>query len=902
MFRTPRVVAALMLLATIICLAPAASAQTGETETVRLRLEWGSTRPEQWSGVLELSDGAFTATTSLGIGADEPGTLWIDGKSVWLQRRSRRLLDGIDVTVKASARAVLSLTLQSTGSPEVQTRQRFTLDELTHTPRQVTFGKNQARLMIQRAPGTELNVEFERPHLVFSTGESFDLTVSSIQPAGQAGSKQEAARLDWSIDMARSGQSVRSGQMPVVRQRLSDAARRFQYSAKLRLTLPADEGVYDLKLALCQGDQTRRNAVIQVVVVAAGSRADDFRPIDGQAESPIDSFDPAAPGHPRLVGTSEPREFLQKSPRFIGRMLPRRGTLPRHRNSFRRAKYSQVSWSASRLKVRNPGQPHRLVIHAESTGQAGVQGVSLLEPNAAGQLLPVGLDSGFHVAPDATYQLHMVADKPPAETDSSAVRQPVRHEILFWPKVSDPVLLLHDFGLGRPARVTRVELFELSPEKSDTTETRPPAKVRTPGGRLAGPYLHKPLLAAGLGGTQTLDEASGRSLDDWQTFLEPSRRLVQLLRNRGSNACILAVLADAGTIYPSQYLQPAPRYDSGIFFATGQDPVRKDVVELLFRLFGREGLLLIPELQFSTPLPALERQLAAGGGRECGIELTGRDGRTWRQSRGTSRGHAPCYNPLDPRVQEAVLEVVREFVARYRHHPSFGGLSLELGSSGYLQLPGLNWGYDDETIARFEQETGIRVPAEPGAARFQQRHAWLTSHGARQWTQWRCRKVADFHLRLAREITAAHATSRCLFTGVRLLHGSSVDDSVRDAVIHSLRLDALLAPKGLDFSLYRQEPRVTILRPVLSRVPQARYDVALDHSINHSHLLSKAFQHGDSGALHYHQPLECRIEDFDSVSPWQPAWTWLAAPVVHTGHRIRQSHASSLAELDAQFL
>ena len=49
------------------------------------------------------------------------------------------------------------------------------------------------------------------------------------------------------------------------------------------------------------------------------------------------------------------------------------------------------------------------------------------------------------------------------------------------------------------------------------------------------------------------------------------------------------MVADGSTIYPSRQIEPTPRHDTGVFFANGQDPVRKDVLELLFRLFDREG-------------------------------------------------------------------------------------------------------------------------------------------------------------------------------------------------------------------------------------------------------------------------------------------------------------------------
>jgi hypothetical protein len=74
------------------------------------------------------------------------------------------------------------------------------------------------------------------------------------------------------------------------------------------------------------------------------------------------------------------------------------------------------------------------------------------------------------------------------------------------------------------------------------------------------------------------------------TFYEGGTRMVEYLHYTGYNGLVIAALADGSTIYPSQLLDPTPRYDTGAFFATAQDPMRKDVLELLLRLFDREEL------------------------------------------------------------------------------------------------------------------------------------------------------------------------------------------------------------------------------------------------------------------------------------------------------------------------
>ena len=81
----------------------------------------------------------------------------------------------------------------------------------------------------------------------------------------------------------------------------------------------------------------------------------------------------------------------------------------------------------------------------------------------------------------------------------------------------------------------------------------------------------------------------------------------------GYGGLMLSVFADGSTIYPSAVVEPTPRYDTGTFLAGGQDPMRKDVLEMLLRLFDREGLSLVPAVEFASPLPELEAVLRRGG-------------------------------------------------------------------------------------------------------------------------------------------------------------------------------------------------------------------------------------------------------------------------------------------------
>ncbi len=139
-------------------------------------------------------------------------------------------------------------------------------------------------------------------------------------------------------------------------------------------------------------------------------------------------------------------------------------------------------------------------------------------------------------------------------------------------------------------------------------------------------------------------------------------------------------------------LQPTPKHDRGVFFGSGQDPVRKDVLEMLFRMCDREGLTLIPTIEFATPLPVLERLRRTRSREFTGVELVDAHGSSWVQRYGVRRGKAAYYNPLDPRVQQAMLAVIREVVSRYGEHPAFGGVAIHLHPHGFSQMPDVGLG------------------------------------------------------------------------------------------------------------------------------------------------------------------------------------------------------------------
>ncbi len=211
------------------------------------------------------------------------------------------------------------------------------------------------------------------------------------------------------------------------------------------------------------------------------------------------------------------------------------------------------AWVAYPLSGAKPGLPHLLEIEYPSdVGQT--LGISVVEPNAAGAVTPIGLDSGVYTADDPL----------PGNPHWA------KHRMVIWPRTSAPLLLLTNRRDGSRAQFGKIRL-SAGPARLPRAypETEPPPE------RLLAGYLNRPLFGANFSASESLDVSTGRSLTDWETFYEGGTRLADYLNSVGYNGLMLNVFSEGSTIYPSRLLEPTPRFDTGAFFDQGQDPCAK---------------------------------------------------------------------------------------------------------------------------------------------------------------------------------------------------------------------------------------------------------------------------------------------------------------------------------------
>ncbi len=869
---------ALLARAWIVCAAAAALGvvPVRADTSLQLRIAWGGGAKRLWTGTISLTEGHLSLHRPLGIEADEPGSIWAEQNRLEIRQRSPREYDGVDVFLDAPLDAKLLISMSADPkSPPVY--QEIRLSELLSKPFSRTLDDQQNRLLLRRAPGDMLRVRLPGDSLVFSTEERVAIDLKPhLLPVADGANVRIKARLVskssgdeyWAQDYSLTKPSGDSTSPAIV---------------SLDLGLPAEEGVYELIIEASERHPLRwikpmATRQIQLMVV------NDHRP--PIAESPAEPWskvfeiDPANPGWTERLKSLPLMPGWRQGPLGNGHLQTRQHTLGALVQLDAASSTDDVPWEAYPLSISKPGLPHVLEVEFPSD-IAQTLGISIVEPNAAGVVTPIGLDSGVYVSAPT-------AESPP---------QWYKHRLVFWPRTKSPLLLFTNRSRDHVAAYGKIRVLSgpshLAPAFPSTFDR---------GERLFAAYLDRPLFNENFGATEAIDAWSGRSLDDWQTFYEGATRLSEYLNHSGYNGLMLAVLSDGSTIYPSRLLEPTPCYDTGPFFDSGQDPFRKDVLELLFRLFDRDGTRLVPMLQFSAPLPALEAQLRQSDPQTSGIALIGADGRPFTASQPPQRGLAPYYNPLNPEVQAAMLSVVRELVERYAGHSAFAGLAVELSADGYAQLPGAAWGFDDATIDAYQRDKQVRVPGE-GPDRFAHRAQFLLGEGRKTWLEWRAAKLADFHLRLQHELVKVRPEAVFYLAPTNMFDTAEAHHELRPSLPSRARVDDVLLSLGIKPALYLGQEGFVFLRPERVTPPGPVAAQALDLELARSPELDPlAGGSAQVGCLLWHEPQTVRLSSFEAKSPFgkDKTYAWLVSQFSPAGTNNRQRFVQTLArnELD----
>jgi hypothetical protein len=858
--------------------------------SLRLRIEWGGGPARRRQGSAEMVGGTLRDAAALGIEADEPGSIGVADGRLFIEPRSARAYDGVDVTVAGTADSRLLVTLTDVDT-SISTRHEITLASLVDGTFNAALDAEENRLAVRRAPGDRLRVQLPYTSLVFGPGEVLQM---QVEPHRLGIPANAAVRLSASLHPARQTKVLWSDAADLVVPPDDDA----WAATALTIRLPDEEGVYDVVFELGRRDLTSRlrlqGAVerrkMQVVVLSTQPP-----PRKSDAEMPsqvVVEFDPASPGWwDRMLNMTS-----------VSSLVPslRRGPLGNVRTTTRvlgGTTYVELpatvggedpGWQGYPLPVARPGVPHVLEVEYP-TDVAQTLGVSLFEPNAAGAVMPLGVDTGLFI--DSL-------DVEP--TSRKAVRR-----FIVWPRTASPLLVLVNRRRDGPAIFGKIRLLgprastiPYIPWPGDPHTTLPAARINEgrSDGRLLAAYYDRPLFPENFGATTALDDATDggrRCLDDWVTFYDGARRMIDYLVHSGYNGLMLTVVADGSAIYPSRLLEPTPRYDDGQFFANGQDPLRKDVVEMVLRMCDREGLRCVPAVQFAAPLPRLEAARRTGS---VDLAPLGLDGRSWNDLHATDGGLGPHYNPLHPRVQEEMTAVVAELVERYGAHPSLGGVAVNLSADGYTQLPGPEWGVDPQTLARFR--TAARI-ADSKDAKPENFAVTVLDRHREAWLAWRKEELSGFYGRLQQQVSVGAASRKLYLNSVHAWERPDLRHRLQPSLPPRATFDETLGEMGLDAVRLAKQPGTVWMRS--SR--EAPLDAPAPHGIGLELNRDDAFvrltaEQSRSVSILFQEPQSLRLESLEKQSPFQPAYVRLVTQAAPAGAAARRSLVHQLATTD----
>lgn len=733
---------------------PAARATAaGEPLDLTLRFQWTCQAPTEIDGEIIASQGQLETPQNLSMDAGTTGGFWLrdDRRSLRIRPRGAPQRLGLQTRYQGDRDGpiVLRLTLRGVAEAAPPAGEVGKSVEITLKPEELCTGDWEQRiapgvqLHISRAPSDSLRLRLGTSDaMVFSASEKVPLRMT----ASAIGSSQARA-LELRLELRRDGDSSKAPHWertiplePEAVETLTSSPSAVELDAGM-LEMPESEGVYTLIARLVPSGASS--------IVNRLSHPDLFVSSDSVAQRSV-QFVVLAPAPPPADPTpmSEVARLRPLDRNWIGvGSINAISGKPLGRETYDGRDVAALApgdWLAQPIPISEPGKPHVVVVRYPADRPLKI-GVSVRQPDAAGGTSPLGVDSGVVDEPGTTSFDFQTATSGGTASGGTAgatgaANRWGQHRVVFWPRSRQAVVVVTNADSRQSARIESIAV-EAGPARLGGGATDPST------GRMAAIYLDKPLMPDAFGCDRAVDPRGSAALEDWTTFLQAGLRLVDYVQASGANAAVVTVASEGAALYPTDVLAATPRYDRGIFFSDGRDPVRKDVLELLLRLFDRAGLRLIAGVELATPLPALEAALEDPR-TAVGLEWRDAVGRRYVEGRPPRHGLAPYYNVLDPRAEDQVAAVVDELVGRYAHHSSLSGVGLHLGPQTYVQLPSAQWGRDARTLERLRGDWSAGSTASPppsGTAI----HAWLDGDGAQWHSQWRQRQLGNLFERLA---------------------------------------------------------------------------------------------------------------------------------------------------------
>lgn len=182
----------------------------------------------------------------------------------------------------------------------------------------------------------------------------------------------------------------------------------------------------------------------------------------------------------------------------------------------------------------------------------------------------------------------------------------------------------------------------------------------------------------------------------------------------------------------------------------------KDYLQGIFTKFDQEGLSFLPLVhRFAMPYPqrkVTRERMSDGSLHDSPVAIFDTGLPNWGGE------HFSCsdFNIQHPLVQQRYFDDVDYILAQGKGHRSFTGVGFHLAKYSPAWYGGLESGYNDYSVAAFEQATGVKVPVDrKDPLRGKAYAAWIKANCRERWIDWRCDVLADFYGKIAAKLRAA---------------------------------------------------------------------------------------------------------------------------------------------------
>ncbi len=809
-----------------------------------LRVVWGGGSPQTWQGNIRFAECSVKIQAILGLESDAGASLSTAADTIQIHSVRAAEFGGADLVITGPESATVEIELRSTESPELRVQQSIPLagilDATQGAGMRIRMDASGNVLDLRPAVDGALPVSIDRQHLVFSPGETFSFRLPGTPVPFSAGS---TPKLTTRVTPARSDETLYEQSQEV----LVDDNQRLT-ATDLAIDLPTDTGAYNIQLTLNDSSLTSRlglgrdpvKRTMQVVVIddQKGPEPPDREvALWREVQSTRNTENPWIARIPGL----QPLRLSS-----TGKLQPDAGVQTIQHDGREFTELSPGGWQALPLRIEALGKPHIIEIEYLDQGPMAL-GISVLQPDESGRTGPFGVDSGITVP----------AVSEPGEPTLR------RHQFIFWPRHNSPFLLFANRHAVQPSVIGTVRVL------SGPNQLAAAANYasRPDNGRQYLSFYEQPLFVDNFAVSKRIDPETGFAIDDWQSWLDGARRWAEYLKASGHSGAMLVVMSEGSGLYPSPLIQPTPRHDNGMLASSPVDPIRKDVVELLLRVFAREGLQLVPVLDFNAPIPALE-QLRTGPDSDNELPAMVLNNLAGESRLSTYRdtGTGSYYNPLNPRVQAATGEIVAELSARYCQHRSLGGVGLLLSRHSLPVIPGQSWGVDAATMQQFvwqhETDEFSQTPAADLANEI------LNGPGREAWLAWRQEQMGQWYARLRTNVQGSLPAGKLFLLATDLFETQDAFSALAPSLRRRSDIHNAASRIGLPLAAIGNDPHILYLRPHEVAPEKSLAATRLHYALNHSADNSVSAALPDDGVLFTHRYSWAHFEQLQQARPF----------------------------------